>query len=143
MLKNIKDVKVFLMYLISAGISFTIDLILFTVFSRILSVTIGNYSILIATVIARIISSFINYLLNRNKVFMNKRNNIYDITTLIKYYILVIINLCTSAVLVYFIHEVIIVDPTIIKIPVDVILFIINFFIQKHLIFKGSDINEK
>ncbi len=139
MLKKIKNLKIFLMYLISAGISFTLDLILFTLFSRLLNLTIGDYSILVATIIARIISSFVNYLLNRNKVFNNKKTNLYDSNSLIKYYFLVLINLCTSAILVYFIHKAILIDPTLIKIPVDVILFIINFFIQKYFIFKGSD----
>lgn len=140
MLKKIKDLKVFIMYLISAGISFALDLMLFTLFSRILNLTIGDYSILVATIIARFISSFINYLLNRNKVFKNKKADLYDSNTLIKYYFLVVINLCISAILVYLIHKVILINPTIIKIPVDVVLFIINFFVQKYFIFKGSDL---
>ncbi len=140
MIKRIKNLKVFLMYLISAGISFILDLVLFTLFSRMLNLTIGDYSILIATIIARIISSFINYLLNRNKVFKSKSKNLYDPSSLIKYYILVVINLFTSAILVFLIHKVIIINPTIIKIPVDIVLFVINFFIQKRFIFKGSDL---
>ena len=65
----IKKYKVFLKYIVSAGISFVLDLSLFTVFSILLKGNkVVNY-ILIATILARIISSLINYLLNRNSVF--------------------------------------------------------------------------
>ena len=64
----IKNKMVFIKYLFSSGISFVLDLTLFTIFKFILKNNVGAY-ILLATIIARVISSFINYLLNRNAVF--------------------------------------------------------------------------
>lgn len=135
----LKKQIVFIMYTISAGISFVLDLTLFTIFNKLLSPAMGESSILLSTLIARIISSFINYLMNRNKVFSNNSSNLYDAKTLIKYYILVAIQLCVSALSVYLIHQVVNTDATLIKIPVDIIIFIINYFIQKYLIFKESE----
>lgn len=145
MINKIKDILknqgVFIMYTVSAGISFVLDLTLFTIFARLLNPSIGDSSILLGTVIARIISSFINYLMNRNKVFNKNQSNLCDTKTLIKYYILVAIQLCVSALSVFLIHKVIKIDATLIKIPIDIIIFIINYFVQKYLIFKESDDN--
>lgn len=135
--KLIKNYTTFIMYIFSAIISFVIDITLFTIFTKLLKSYIGDKSILIGTVGARIISSFINYLLNRNKVFKNN-NNLFDINTFIKYYTLVVIQLCTSAISVFLIYRLTKINETIIKIPVDTIIFIINYFVQKYLIFKES-----
>ena len=43
-----------------------------------------------------------------------------------------------SALSVFLIHKIIDVAPTYIKIPVDILIFIVNYFIQKHYIFRGS-----
>lgn len=143
MLKKIKKYSVFFKYIISAGISFAIDLTLFKLFLMLLKLNVESYSIFLATFFARTSSSLINYLLNRNKVFKNKKSKSWDKTTLIKYTSLVIINMIASATSVNLIHSLVNLKPEIIKIPVDVTLFIINFFIQKYFIFKGSDSYEK
>ena len=96
----IKKYSVFLKYIISAGISFVIDLTLFTLLNILLKNILSDLSIIIATILARIISSFINYLMNRNGVF-KKNTKTIDKTTLIKYYILVVIQMCVSASLVF------------------------------------------
>ena len=59
----------FIKYIFSAGISFALDISLFTLFAYLLKFLIGSYAIIVATIFARIISSFINYHLNRNRVF--------------------------------------------------------------------------
>ena len=87
-----------------------------------------------ATVLARIISSFINYLMNRNGVFKKNTNKI-DTTTLVKYYILVVIQMFVSASLVLGLYKVTNINETLIKIPVDIVIFLVNYFIQKHFIF--------
>ncbi|MFA5602253.1 MAG: GtrA family protein [Bacilli bacterium] len=136
MINEIKRYGTFIKYTISAGIAFTIDLSFFTLFNRLLNGVMGSSSILISTLLARIISSFINYLINRNTVFGSNNKGKIDNNTLIKYYSLVVIQLCISALSVYIIHMFIKIDATIIKVPVDIIIFIINYFIQKHIIFK-------
>ncbi len=132
----INKYQVFLKYFISAGIAFALDLTLFNIFNRLLSSLINDKSIIIATIMARVISSFINYLTNRNKVFGKEKNKLTDKKTLIYYYLLVVIQLCVSALSVFVIHKFIKIEPTIIKVPVDVVIFIVNFFVQKNIIFK-------
>lgn len=127
--------KVFLKYFISAGIAFALDLILFSIFNR-LFLFLDDKSIIIATIIARVISSFINYLMNRNKVFGTNKAKLTDNKTLTYYYLLVVIQLSISALSVFIIHKFIKIDPTIIKIPVDIVIFIVNYFVQKNIIFK-------
>jgi len=89
--------------------------------------------IIIATIIARVISSFINYLLNKNRVFKSEEKNS---RTVIKYYLLVIIQMFISALLVKILYNRININPTIIKVPVDLFIFVCNYLIQKKFIFK-------
>lgn len=125
----------FIKYTISAGFFFAFDLTLFTIFNMLLNKPLGDSSILISTIIARAISSFLNYLVNRNKIFKSD-NNIIDNKSLIKYYLLVIIQMSISAALVYLLHDILNINATLIKIPIDIILFLINYFVQKNIIFK-------
>lgn len=138
----IKKYSVFLKYIISAGISFVIDLTLFTLLNILLKNILSDLSIIIATILARIISSFINYLMNRNGVF-KKNTKTIDKTTLIKYYILVVIQMCVSASLVFILYKLTNFNETLIKIPVEIVLFMINYFIQKKYIFCDKKENIK
>ena len=130
----IKKYSIFIKYIISAGISFAIDLTLFTLFNFLLKGVLSDLSIILATILARIISSFINYLMNRNGVFKKNTKKI-DSTTLTKYYGLVIIQMCVSAALVFILYRVTNINETLIKIPVEIVLFLKNYFVQKHFIF--------
>jgi putative flippase GtrA len=138
MISNVIKYKIFIKYTISAGISFILDIFLFTIFVNVLTNYFNDYAIIISTIMARICSSLVNYLLNRNHVFNHSNKNIYDPNTLFKYYLLVITQMGVSALSVFLIHKIIDVAPTYIKIPVDILIFIVNYFIQKHYIFRGS-----
>lgn len=137
MIKKIKELikkyETFIKYIIVAGLSFLIDIVLFTIFNNIFSF---NKQIIIATILARIVSSFINYLLNRDKVFKSNENKF---KTIIKYYILVVIQMCVSAFVVDNLYEILNINATLIKVPVEFILFICNYLIQKLLIFKRGN----
>ena len=61
---KLKINKTFILYVFSAGSSFVIDLLLFTLFNLSLENIIGNFSIILATVLARILSSLYNFLIN-------------------------------------------------------------------------------
>ena len=130
--------KVFLKYIISAFISFALDLILFSLFSLLLKKGIGDKSIFIATIMARVISSLVNYFINRNKVF-KKNENKMDAKTLIKYYLLVIIQMFVSATVVTSIYKSVHIYETLIKIPVEIVLFMVNYFVQKKFIFNDNN----
>ena len=135
----IKKYEMFIKYIMVAGISFLIDIVLFTIFNKIFNF---SFKIILATILARIVSSFINYLLNRDKVFKSDENKV---KTAIKYYILVVIQMFVSAFLVDNLYSLLKIDATIIKIPVELFLFVCNYLIQKVFIFKKvkNEINKK
>lgn len=126
----IKKYEVFIKYIIVAIISFFIDITLFTVFN----IFLGN-KIIISTIMARVISSFINYLLNKNEVFNNKEKTR---NTILKYYLLVVIQMLISALLVDNLYNLIKINASIIKAPVEFMIFICNYLIQKAFIFKNK-----
>ena len=123
----IKKNKTFLKYILVAILSFLIDITFFTIFNFLFT------NIILATILARIISSLINFLLNRDKVFksLNKNKIMY-----VKYYTLVICQMLVSAFVVDNLVKIIPINATLIKIPVEFIIFICNYLIQKFFIFK-------
>ena len=134
-----KIYKLFFKYMISSASSFYIDIILFSNFLKILpNIQLAKGIItaeVIATIIARIISSIFNFTINSKVVYKNSSKE-----TLLKYFILVIIQMLISAfsvselVKIFMINSTVI--KTIIKTIVDIIIFIINFIIQREFIFK-------
>lgn len=130
MKKNNKiKIETIIKYIFSAGTSFLLDLGLFTIFILIF----GNSTkgIFISTILARIMSSLYNYMINSRFVFKNSGSK-----QIIKYYLLVIIQLMVSALLVSIINKYIKVFTTIIKLFVDVTIFIVNYYVQKEIVFK-------
>ena len=125
--------QMFLKYILVAGLSFAIDISFFTLFNTLFSI-----KIVYATIMARVISSFINYLLNKDKVFKSQESHK---NTIVKYYILVVVQMFISAFLVENLYSMIKINATLIKIPVEFILFICNYLIQKVLIFKRGNEN--
>ncbi len=136
-MKNIiKKSETFIKYLFSSGICFITDLTLFTIFNTLLKNKLTS-SIVISTILARIISSIINYTLNKEKVFKFNTNK-PDISSFIKYYLLVVIQMFISSFAVLNIYKLTLINETIIKSIVDIIIFIANFFIQKIFIFNNK-----
>ena len=131
---------VYVTYIISAGISFVLDLVLFSLFLWLLDGRVGE-SIIISSYLARAISSFINYLVNKYKVFKYEKKKEEKDSTIVEYFGLVIINITISAVLVDAISAVIPIYATIIKGIIDVAIFVVNFFIQKLFIFNKENKN--
>jgi len=132
---SINIYKLFLKYIFSAISSFFIDILFFTLIYHILFGFINNYAILISTVAARIISSLYNYLVNSKLVFEQK--NIKG-KQFIKYYTLVVIQMCVSALSVYALNHVININVTFIKVIVDTAIFVINFYVQREWVFKDK-----
>jgi len=129
-MKNKDEIIRIIKYIFSAGSSFLFDLVLFTIFEFIFKDI--SVHIIISTVLARIISSLYNYLFNSRIVFKNS-----DRKTIIGYYCLAFIQMIVSATLVSLISMLLKnVDSTIIKFFVDIIIFVVNYIIQKEVIFK-------
>ena len=118
-------------YLFSAGTSFLLDICLFTVFQRMLSGYMDNLSIILATILARVLSSIYNYCLNSRFVFRS-----HDSTSLVKYYTRVICQMLASAGGVYGLKMALPgIHPSLIKVGVDIFLFCVNYLIQRTIIF--------
>ena len=123
---SIQIYKLFVKYIIASISSFIIDISLF-------KIGIGfGATIVQSTIIARIISSLFNYKINRNSVFKT-----YNKTSLYKYYFLVVIQMFISAYTVKLLNSLYIDKNVIlIKIFVDIIIFMINYYIQREWVFK-------
>lgn len=123
--------KLFAKYILSSISSFVIDIILFNIILTFLNGKSVPNSIIIATIVARIISSLCNFAINARMVFKNMSNK-----SLIRYVILVIIQMFVSGFCVNYLSRFIPIDVTFVKIVVDAIIFIVNFVIQREFVFK-------
>lgn len=127
--------KLFLKYILASLSSFFVDILLFTLFMHILpNINFGVITtIVIATIIARIFSSAYNFTINAKVVFKNKGKS-----SVIKYFILVVIQMFISAFLVSEIFKATNLNSTTLKIGVDILIFIANFVIQREWVFKNE-----
>lgn len=121
-------------FILSSLFAFAVDIIVFTLLLQLLrhSMSPAEY-IFAATLGARILSSLTNYAINKNGVFKSKG---HFRKTLVKYYLLCIVQLCVSAGLVYGFHNLTGLHETPIKIVVDILLFFVSFQIQREWVFK-------
>ena len=132
---SIRIYRFILAYILSSFVSFVADISIFYLICRFLSVMFGHWAETVATVVARIFSSILNYTLNRKKVF----DSVSSVkNSLIKYYALSICQTAISAGLVTlgcFILNTSLFGSTIVKIVVDTILFFISYRIQRCWVF--------
>ena len=116
-------------YILFSSLSFIVDIVSFSSILFFL-----KDKIMISSYLARAISSIFNYIVNKNIVFKNNEKK--NIKSMIMYFLLVIVNITISGTLVkkiyFFIHY----NATLIKIVIDSLIFIINYFLQKYIIFK-------
>ena len=130
--------KLFGKYIFSSLSAFAIDIILFNIFVKLINQSNIDSSIIegrivYATIIARVISSLYNFKLNSKMVFKNMSKMAF-----VKYVILVIIQMFMSALLVNFLNSCWSINVTAIKIIVDVIIFMVNFVVQREIVFKNK-----
>lgn len=123
---------IFFKYMMSSLISFIVDIGLYKIIFEIFKNIAGIYVIAISTIGARIVSSFVNYKINKNTVFRTSNKS-----SIIKYYILCIIQMLVSAGGVSYVYNLVgEKNEILIKIIVDIILFFVNFKIQKEWVFR-------
>lgn len=128
-----KILNSFIKYSAVSVISCIIDIILFEIILLTLKIDVTHSTLIIlATAFARIISSFINYTLNKKVSFKSKKN---VKSTLFKYYMLCIIQMIASAMFVSLICTLTGITEVFVKIIVDTIIFFVNYRIQRVLIF--------
>lgn len=123
-------------YLLSSGLSFIVDIISFSIILYFIKDRFVD-SILLSSYVARVISSVVNYIVNKKYVFKNEKKRNYK--AFIEYFLLVIINITISGLLVTKVYNYIHLNATFIKVIIDSIIFIINYFLQKLVIFKKNE----
>jgi putative flippase GtrA len=112
-------------YLFSSGFSFVLD---YALFWLCLGFGLGGF---ISYAIARLISSQVNYRLNKHTVF-GGRGGKY---AMVKYYALCVVQGAIGAGLVHVLPMVLPVSEAFIKIPVDIVLFMLSYMIQRDYVF--------
>lgn len=129
-MKILNKYKTLITYLISSLLSFGVDLLCFSILLYFLQ------NILISSYIARFVSSIFNYIINKKLVFKNDQK--INFKALIEYFILVVVNITISGTFVTKIYKYIHFNVTFIKALVDGLIFLINYFLQKFVIFKKA-----
>lgn len=126
---------VFLKFVFSSMTSALVDILVFSLFINIFENISPQFYIYISTILARVISSTVNFIINKKTVFGDKSR---DKHTILRYYLLCVVQLSISAILVHAIFSILKINETIIKLIVDTILFFISFNIQREWVFKGE-----
>lgn len=125
---NAKNIK----YVISSAVSAGLEMLIFFLMTSIFFKD-ASQIILISTLVARTIGTVLCFFLNKYWCFQA-----YDRTLIqsIEYAILFAVKLYLS----YFFVEMIVastsINPTVIKIPVDIILFFVGYVVQNFIIFR-------
>ncbi|GIM29272.1 dolichol-phosphate mannosyltransferase [Clostridium polyendosporum] len=132
---SVRIYVVFLKFIFSSFASFFVDILSFIIFIKVFVILVPDYFILLSTIGSRVLSSAFNYTVNRKAVFYfkdNKKN------TMMKYYLLCIIQMFVSALGVSFIYNQIHQYEVVIKMVVDSLLFLTSFRIQRDWVFKSK-----
>ena len=133
MKKLLNKYKTVFTYLLSSGLSFVVDIMTFSIILYFIKDRFVD-AILLSSYAARAISSVVNYFVNKKFVFKNEKKRNYK--AFIEYFLLVIINITISGLLITKFYNYIHLNATFIKVVIDSIIFVINYFLQKLVIFK-------
>jgi len=130
-LKSKKLYTVFLKFISSSLVSFLVDYLSFLAFIAILSrITNSVTAVFWAGIISRVLSSAVNYLINRKTVFKSDAK-----FSAIRYYILAAVQMLVSAAAVALLHMIFHGGAPIFKIIVDSLLFFGSFTVQHKWVF--------
>ncbi|QFT90749.1 N-glycosyltransferase [Bacillus sp. THAF10] len=132
---SIKIYSVFLKFAVSSALSFGLDVLLFALFVMLLNGVFVDTYIIYATILARVLSALFNFMVNRNVVFKSASPR-----AMVKYFILAVGQMLTSAAAVYLIFQLIGFGEVGIKVIVDFLLFLMSFVIQREWVFKRQQI---
>lgn len=125
--------KSFLSFIFTSVSCTLLDLLLFTILATMILPDDFAHRIQISTVIARIISCSINFLINKNIVFQKKG---HLRSSAAKYLCLAVVQMLISANTVNWLYHLLQWHEVIIKIAIDTMLFFISYTIQKKFVFK-------
>ncbi len=140
---SIRVYSFILSFVLSSAISFIADISIFYLLAKLLGSVLGGAAELVATLGARIISSLINFSINKKKVFTNKSATA---PTLLKYYALAIPQMLISALSVTglsLLFKANAEGATLIKVVIDTLLFLIGYRIQRNWVFAEKTSKKK
>ena len=120
--------RVIFRYIASAVISFLVDFALYWLLLGARLPAFASYGI------ARLVSSQINYRLNRYTVFSGRGGK----HAMAKYYLLAAAQGVLGAALVQLLPGVLPISAEVVKIPVDIVLFAASFILQRDFVFKKA-----
>ena len=132
---SIRIYAVFLKFMFSSLSSSVVDIALFSVFCAVFrNVPVAIGYIMLSTILARVISATYNFLINYKVVFKSGSNSA---KAAFKYILLALFIMLSSGALVSFFHGLIPASPEfVVKIPVDCLLFLVSFFVQREIVYK-------
>ncbi|MCH4192356.1 MAG: bifunctional glycosyltransferase family 2/GtrA family protein [Butyrivibrio sp.] len=132
---SIRIYAVFGKFLISSFSSSLVDLLLFTMFCHLTRKTdfgIMDY-IMASTIFARVLSATYNFLINYRVVFKSKKNTSGAV---VRYIMLAVCIMLASGFLVGRLHGLTSLPEVVVKIPVDCLLFLLSFFVQREYVYR-------
>lgn len=130
---SIKIYGVFLKFMSSSFLSFILDILIFSMCTKLFYKLTPEYFIILSTIVARVISSLFNYNANKNAVFKHKAN---DKLVILRYYVLCSVLMLVSGLSVSATWFVFRGSQVFIKIIIDGVLSIMSFKVQKEWVFK-------
>ncbi len=137
---SVRIYSTILKFSISSLITVGIDLFIFGIMVSVLQNTFEvTKTIFLSNAIAKVFSGIVNFVFNKRVVFASDNN---DITEGIKYILLCIAHIFASSVLVSAILDWVGLPEVVIKMCVDLALFLIVYYIQRVWVFR-KDSNER
>lgn len=134
---SLKIYKIIFKFMLSSGTSFIIDYGIYALLVFLIGEKLERgLRLLIATVLARAVSSMCNYTMNKKAVF---KSNASVGRSLVRYYTLCVFQTAASYGLVYLLSSLCRAGSfleVVLKLVVDVVLFVISFQIQHRWVFK-------
>ena len=133
--------KYFLKFALSSLSCYFVDMLIYAIILFIIEGKVATgVQVLICAVSARVVSSFCNYMINRKAVFKST-DNVGGTTW--RYYTLAVCQLAASYLLIFLFTDVLNVQGAfqlIVKLIVDIVLFIFSYQIQRLWVFKNRKV---
>ena len=134
-LDSVRIYAVFVKFLFSSLSSSVVDIVMFSIFCGMFrNVPLAIGYVMLSTILARVISAIYNFMINYKVVFKGKGSKS---RAAIKYLVLAVCIMLLSGGLVTFFTALLPMVPEfVVKIPVDCVLFLLSFVVQREVVYK-------
>lgn len=142
LLDSFRIYAVFAKFILSSLSSWVVDITLFSLFFWLLSMFLHEDTVLLgisfapdaffATLAARVISAIFNYSLNKKRVFKSTKKG-----TLLRYAVLSVSQVLIAGAITSFLLPLLNCNATLLKLVVDIVLFILSFGLQRGWVFQS------